>query len=435
MTTPDSLAAHLGADAPDTAVLHTERPAKSAVVELADSTSAETSLAAADVDLEASLPPDAALLRVFRSLYNGKSVFGMHFTFGGYTESAPDDESADDLLAVLQTIPEACSRAADSSGKTGNWQDAYFKTLAMWKSNPSLTRWIHQIFTVGIVDPYPSLTVRDNTAFGIPWELYYKQAFHVGPNPSPESGWLGALTRVVRWVTLAEGGVTGRELATPACWTAGLLMLEDKDLHQPDDKFDDYLVQQPRTADMFELLDWLENCEDPFGMVLIRCHGIFDEDPSKLVLFGIPYNRYEAWGYRKLAECAPLVFLNVCAGARASGGLAGHPVSFSELFLRKGASGVIAATADIDADHSWAFAEELLSDACRAEQNIAEWIRSRRADYAADVAAVATTRPDSQNDHEADFKRFFEAFKIVYFGHPDSTLRSLRDSSAGAGST
>jgi hypothetical protein len=439
MTAQDSLAAHLAADSQAEA-RGAERVPRSAVGELAGTKSAQTPLDAADsADLGASLPDNAALLVVSRSLRPGRSSFRAQFHFGQQTESSPDDDSADELLAELQTIPAASTLAAEAAEADDPtpWRQAYFNTVGMWIAYPALIRWIHRVFTSGVADP--CLIVRDNTTFGIPWELFYKQAVYSGPNPSEQSGWLGSLIRVVRWVTLSDGGVSCRNEATAAAWQAGMLMLEDTGLHQDGDKFDDYLVEHPRTPNMYELLGWLAHREGPFGMVLIRCHGVFSDDPRKLTLCDIPYNEYEPRNYQMLARNAPLVFLNVCAGARASGGQAGHPFSFSELFLRKGASGVIAATADIDVDHSHEFAKDLLADACVSAANVAEWIRKRRAGYAAYAERLASEQPPMDpeqrkkydKEHERDFKRFFEAFKLVYFGHPESTLHALRNGSGG----
>jgi len=420
MTEP--IDAHLRADAHADKIREGTRPGKSTVAELADHNAPQTDLPAAEVDALGALPSDTALLVVVAEQYDS---FHMTFYHGGFSDSSPVGSAAP-LRKNMLTIPGITRKVAGSSNDPGAdeylpWRDSYFQLASMWQWNDDLIGWIHRLFTPG--EPRTRLIVKDNTGFGIPWELYFKHSVPTGPNATPVRGWLGALIPVVRWTALHEGGLTNRREAEKKDCVAGMLVLEADNLGRLTESFDHFLAE-PRTEDMRTLLRWLENRAGPFGLVMIRCHGSQADHQGRPVLCRIPYDEYAYKEYPALAHNGALVFLNACFGATPSGDPSELPATFSELFLRKGASGVIAATSDIDVDHSQDLAEDLLAAASqKSPLNIACWLLKWREEYAQKAEHAADLEPLKAN--ESTFRRFFEAFKYVYFGHFDTTLHAI----------
>ena len=168
---------------------------------------------------------------------------------------------------------------------------------------------------------------------------------------------------------------------------------------------------------------WLENRAGPFGLVMIRCHGSQADHQGRQCSAGFP-TMSTLQGIPRVGHNGALVFLNACFGATPNGDPSELPATFSELFLRKGASGVIAATSDIDVDHSQDLAEDLLAAASqKSPLNIACWLLKWREEYAQKAEHAADLEPLKAN--ESTFRRFFEAFKYVYFGHFDTTLHAI----------
>ena len=409
------------------AVRKGNRPEKTSIEELAGQKRPETLLAAVDADLHEGLPADTALLVVARK---HPGTFQMTFHHGEARHSAPEgpDAPVRKKLLTISEFAHAAARPPDrGSSRNMPWRTAYFQLANMWVGNNELTRWIHGLLTCGA--PQPRLIVKDDSGFGIPWELFFQQSVPVGPNATPVRGWLGALIPVARWTTLHDAGLSKRKVAEKKDYVAGLLLLETEDLRKLTDRFDSFLVE-PRTEDMRKLWDWLETRSTPFGLVMIRCHGSQPGQDGHGELCEISYNEYAYRDFQALASHGALVFLNACFGAAPEGDPSSQPASFSELFLRKGASGVIAATAEIDVDHSQDLAEELLAAASKGNSLIiSDWLHNWRREYAQDAEKAALVAPESAE--ESVFKRFFEAFKYIYFGHFDSTLRAVPNGTGG----
>lgn len=417
----ESLDYYLTADARADRARDGKRPGKSEVADLASRQVPGPPQDGVDADLLGALPDGTALLQVVPTKQHDS--FHMTFYFGGACDSAPAEDSVP-LRQHLLTIPSIARKVANAqhdrgSGQHMPWRESYLELSTIWRYNDHLMNWIHRLLTCDAAPP--RLIVKDGTGLGIPWELYFKHAVYNGPNASPQRGWLGALIPVVRWISLSDGGLANRGRAEKKDCVAGLLMLEDDDLGRLDDRFDHILVA-PRTKDMWTLLSWLEERNEPFGLVMIRCHGSEPDAQGRQALGQIPYNEYDYKDYPALAGNGALVFLNACFGAAANGDPSQQPGHFSELFLRKGASGVIAATSDIDIDHSQELAEDLLTAAMNNPLNIAGWLRGWRSEYA--ERAEQAAKLGRQRDQDNTFKRFFEAFKYVYFGHLDSTLQA-----------
>jgi hypothetical protein len=315
----------------------------------------------------------------------------------------------DDDLAE-QRPPALALGNLDSEDAT--WQDKYHDVMSWWAAKHKLVTWMRDL----LAGEHSRLVVWDNTSHEIPWELFY----HRPPGGEPK-GWLGELIPVVRWTAVHDGTQAWHYSAQKRESVGGLLMYEASDMGVKPDGFAKYEIA-PRSRTMLDLMSRIEQPALQFGLMVIRCHGKYSRDTRKFKLADLSLNAYTEFGMRALKKSGAVVLLNAC--------VSGRPVvderhpgtatrSFAELFLRYGAGGVIATTGDIDLNHSHDFAVRLLSNAENNPVNIAEALRAHRHHYAKQVRF----QPGVQRT-EQQFKEFFASFMYVYFGHPDTILRT-----------
>ncbi|MEK2493190.1 CHAT domain-containing protein [Kitasatospora purpeofusca] len=294
-----------------------------------------------------------------------------------------------------------------------------------WQYQSTLVRWIRELFAA---EPQPHLVIWDNTAHNIPWELFYHQP-SVTSGGGPE-GWLGELVPVVRWTSIHDGQRIADYSASHHISRGGLLMLEEENLAVPDDGFAEYLVEPPfRSID--ELMRRLDQPDEPPGLVMIRCHGFYARSASEFSIGGPSLNRLTDYSMKTLREFRPPVVLNSCASGQAiqDEQLPGHPVrSFVELFLRYGASAVVAVNGDIDKNHSHEFATRLVANAADRPVNLAAALQEHRRYYRAELDRQEPGR--DPKDVDEDYKHFLTSFLYVYYGHPETTLHLTQPANA-----
>ncbi len=184
-----------------------------------------------------------------------------------------------------------------------------------------------------------------------------------------------------------------------------------------------------------------------FGLAIVHVHGEYSQQAGQFMLDGVPLNELDEYPMGALDRSGALVLLNACASGRPSVDPGNHqavPRSFVEVFLRSGAAGVIATAADIDLNQRHEFAVRLVNSARGKDINIAETLRTQRADYAKkardiralrDKADIERGKPPAGRtltDAELDridknvddaYKWFFAWFAYLYFGHPGTLLR------------
>ncbi|WP_425553519.1 CHAT domain-containing protein [Dactylosporangium salmoneum] len=119
-----------------------------------------------------------------------------------------------------------------------------------------------------------------------------------------------------------------------------------------------------------------------------------------------------------------LVLLNACGSARLLGDdRLGEELtrSFAEIFLRRGARGVIATTGDVRKLVSAEFVQQLLMGTEQHDVSVPTALRAYRARLAADVKHGE--RDDARA--EARLVAFFNGFMYLYFGNPHTLLRMI----------
>ncbi|WP_049580731.1 CHAT domain-containing protein [Streptomyces sp. SBT349] len=379
------------------------------------------------VGLNAALPADVAMLRVTGSSWEGRPRLNLSWHHGGSVEVATHEQVSIELppadLSLARLVAEAAEAEAEGAARPSGarpWQDTYYEVMNWWLPESRLVEWVRELLAAR---GQPRLVIWDNTPYDIPWELLYHQP-SLDAEPSDE-GWLGELIPVVRWLSVHDGARSRDWSAEERASEGGLLMLEDERFAEREDSFAPYLVE-PRARTVQELMNRLGDHLDPFGLLLIRCHGVYSRATRNFTLGGLSLNEYTDFTMRALRRHRAPVLLNACSSGRTvleARGPGGQVRSFAELFLRRGACAVIATVGDIDLNHSHDFAVRLLHTTEERRTNLAAVLHAHRRHYARRARRRAGEARDSRT--EADFKLFFASFLYVYYGHPDTSLRTL----------
>ncbi|RKN08584.1 CHAT domain-containing protein [Streptomyces radicis] len=376
------------------------------------------------------LPPDVALLRVTATSRGGHEQLTLSWHHGGTMRTAPDERlSVQGPLSELSLAALVARAAAESEGKHP-WRAAYYDVMNWWLPETRLGEWLRELLAAA---GQPRLVVWDNTPYDIPWELLYHQparptgrdgdAAEDTQDTVPErQGWLGELIPVVRWVSVYDGARARAYSAERHVGEGGVLMLEDERFTDGRDDFGRYLVEPP-TRTVQALMHRLDQPVEPFGLLLIRCHGVHSPMSRHFSLGGLSLNEYTDFPMTALDVHRAPVLLNACSSGRTVRDPRRPDAAargFPELFLRRGASAVIATVGDIDLNHSHDFALRLLHEAEEAPTRFADALHRHRGHY----ARRARRTPGAEDRRgEADFKLFLHSFLYVYYGHPDSSLR------------
>lgn len=390
-------------------------------------------------DITGSLPADAAMLRVMARHCRGEPSFTLFFHYRQKVKRADRPHELEEQRPPRLALANLGAQIAGS--KAANpWAAKYYEIAEWWRTKHRLEQWIDRLRAE---QAEPQLVVWDQTTFEIPWELYYH-------DPDPESlcarlskpaGWLGTLLPLIRWTTVHAGRRALSYSAVVGKLRGGVLVCEDERLEFDPDTFAAYQVGE-RSKKMEHLLDRLSTSDESFGLLLIRCHGRYSTDLNTFTLGDIPYHQLSYKAMPALERTGAVVLINSCVSGRTVTDSAHHsvePRSFAEIFLRKGASAVIATVGDVELLSSHEFALWLVDRAADAQH---EGEEDRGLNLAAALTeyrrgclerAEQALRDGSPAVAEKEIRRFFNSCMYVYFGHPGTTLRTtaVRGEDAG----
>jgi len=289
------------------------------------------------------------------------------------------------------------------------------------------------------------LVVWDDTRFRIPWELLLLPADRELGLPR---GHLGGLVTVTRWMSMKPWFPRYvRRFTNPNPYQASgpVVAYIADDMEHDRDILGDFVVHDARGVEnLFEILAGEEIlARDPaaFAMVYVACHGEFGDDPGDCVLGGFPLGRAGRFSddLPKLREQPTLVFLNGCrTGAIGldtrkynDGALRG----FAAVFLRCGATGVLATTGAVGREEAGALAHVLIGHLkVNRDLTVADAVRRLRA--AASRRILELLRTDIPEDErraaDEELLSLLYPFMYVYFGSP-RMLMSFAQSGGLAG--
>ncbi|MGW7385344.1 hypothetical protein [Streptomyces sp. NPDC054794] len=386
-----------------------------------------------DAGLSAELPPDTALLCVKGTTYAGEPSFELHFHHRGRVFAA--NRSTD--LAHRRQPGLGLPRLVERAERKG-WRSTYRHVKGWWQTETVLAAWVDRLKQ----GDAPRLIVWDQTPHEIPWELLHRRSagLHRPPRRNGNGdgngggdggagagagagGWLGATLPVIRWTTVWDGARAWRYDARPQHCRGGVLVYEDPEFAVAVDSVVKHEVGE-RSTTMADLRTRLGDPATAFGLLLIRCHGKYSEDIEEFRLGGVPLPELsEDWEMDALQETGAAVLINSCVSARPVVDRrynAAVPRNFAEVFLRWGASAVIATVAEVSKAHAHDFAARLVRSARHGPVNLADELMKHRAYYAR-RAERALAAGDEDGAEEA-LEAFFTSFMYAYFGHPGTTL-------------
>jgi hypothetical protein len=301
------------------------------------------------------------------------------------------------------------------------------------------------------------LVIWDDTAFRIPWELFWlgseveSEEASAGPD-----GWLGALFTVTRWLTIkmAWSGRLQNFLQLPANADEGPVaaFIDPRMRHdalllgefqvEPASSMERLFVDlKKKPLTVAELAGAELNGTDlntvarPLAMVYVACHGEFGDRLEDIRLGRFPLSRaYQLGGngLRRLVDRSTLVFLNACR----SGSIGidtgmlndGAQRGFAEVFLRARAAGVLATTGAVGDDLAHTVARDLFEE-LRSDPGlpVAEAVRRLREQAAILIAQEqelesADLSPADQKAANSRLLPFVYRFMYVYYGSPRMVL-------------
>lgn len=361
-----------------------------------------------DASLTDTLPAHTALLCVTAtpSPPGERRRFRLAFHF-----DAEIDESSNADLEAQQVPDLSLTQIADR----GQWRRDFFEMAAWWVDLAHLRYWMSRLAATR--DGNTRLIVWDNTDHQIPWELV-----HLGDGTAEDfDGWLGASVEILRWTSIHHTGRSALYSAPLAVTKGEVAVLETPDV-SPGQTIAKMArgVLTFKTADMKALVGHLGRDEENVALVIVHCHGISASNGSDFTLAGTSMNELERMRMPTLARSHSVVLLNACNTAKIvpSGPHSSRATrSFAELFLRKGASSVIATLGRVSNDHTTDFAYQLIHRGS-PDHRIARLLLSYRAEALRNLRdAVAGGNLD-----DAACARFLYSFMYVDFGHPDSIL-------------
>ncbi|AUX39643.1 uncharacterized protein SOCE26_010380 [Sorangium cellulosum] len=266
-----------------------------------------------------------------------------------------------------------------------------------------------------------TLVIKDDSSMGMPWELF----------ALADTGhkYLGAEVTTVRWVQAydGEGEVVQQALDPETCEGQVLAHIDpaERPAIEPELKElqelgatceDDILAFQARIR------------EEAAGCALLYflCHGFTGESPLHIQIGSLKDTKKRLLLARlRMADLALLkaskvvVFLNACSSGVVLQDTTllcdGEQRGFAELFLGKGACGVIGTLAEVKVGRAATLAQRFLQLACAPEgASVARLLRDLRAE-------AARAMPETPTDE--DWERLYTTFLYVYYGNPQLRLK------------
>lgn len=282
-------------------------------------------------------------------------------------------------------------------------------------------RWLRDLFAR--FGPQLQLVIADHTDYEIPWEMMELSSRQ----------FVGALFSVARWQHIVgDDDHLFLDFEQAECSGHILSYVNREELEGLGPEFevlDDFNALT--FEDITQFLRQLQQESDRFGLVFMACHGVYMDDIRTAALgsFRDAGQRLRLMSLRGrelylLQRSRAIVFINACHSGRlrTEGKYLrdAYRRGFAELFLSKGARGVIGTLGGVNDAYAAEIARELLGEASRhPDLPVAGLLRELRAR----AAALLPLEPEPEG-HE--LLRFIYTFMYVYYGNPLTRLRLKR---------
>jgi hypothetical protein len=292
------------------------------------------------------------------------------------------------------------------------------------KENRDVAWWINEL-RVAVGDNL-YLVVDDHTGFEIPWELLTLPESQSGPET-----FLGVAVSTARWQDIYDDR-TFADLRLPVCEEDHLghvAAYVDVQALKGGGTETGILTELHAAVEqgLKQLEDRLTRPEAGFGLIYLACHGHWAPSLLNFVLGSSSANGerlvlglLQAKQLRLFEQSKAVVFINACHSGRMfkenkylnTDRLRGFP----ELFLGKGAAGVIGTTGFVNDQFATKMADWLLRSLRSSDEPVSKLLRQWRTE-------VIKRLPSEPQRSEHDRVELLNAFMYVYYGNPLGRLR------------
>lgn len=352
---------------------------------------------AVSLDVEKRLAPGEAVLWV-------DDHDADRFEISGYAHATGDVEN----LKPVRRRPPSISLAAIA--RKGGRPPAQVKTLIhLWSEEVAeVTAWLVDLVQTGVVS---RVVIEDSSGHEIPWEM-----LKLPLDDEPRARYLGVELPVSR---TSCGAATARPAAAAEAQSRGaVLAYLSGELAKREQEVQSLArVRADSRPTLDDFVRCLRQGALEYSFVYMACHGthsdsIFEvalgsaEPTGERVLLGTLYDQLE------YVDLPRPIFINACHSARLVKDRmlkAEHFHGFPELFLRRGARGVIGTAGEVSDEFAAGFARTVLEQAVSdRDATLAELLRRCR-------ASVVQRAQSDGNDLD-----LVTAFMYVYYGDPEA---------------
>jgi hypothetical protein len=289
--------------------------------------------------------------------------------------------------------------------------------------NPELCKWLKTLRRR--LGEQLCLVICDYTDFEIPWEMV-----GLSPDDSPNE-YLGAVVTTVRWQPIrSKDDYLVLKPEPEECSGDAIAYVLDTELKGVGPELT--ILEQLRAViyrsskyDITTFQTHLQRQETSCGFIYISCHGGFSTNPSEIWI-GSETDSLQRLKLLALRRCQlnlvrnsqGIVFINACHSGRHQAHPSipkGYRMGFIELFLAKGARGVIGTLGAVGDSHAAKFAHDLIEESLRSPNlSVASLLRKLRLRVVENLPEQPTTQ---------DLLPFIYTFMYVYYGNPMTVLR------------
>jgi hypothetical protein len=284
--------------------------------------------------------------------------------------------------------------------------------------NIDLRKWLKKLRTMHKDELY--LIVSDYTDYEIPWEMV-----ELSPTESPNE-YIGALINTARWQDVILGDdYLELECCDDTCEGNVVAYINQQELIGVSAEVDS--LSKLNAATFEDIKDFQKHLLQDIGgcgLIYMACHGIFTENIRDMALGSLEDRTQQlklctlrTKQLKLLKNSRGIVFINACHSGRHQA----HPSipnrhrwGFAELFLQKGARGVIGTVGKVGDEYAAKFASEII-EAVQTHPNLSITAIIRKVRF-----EVISSLPEEPNTRE--LLPFIYSFMYVYYGNPMTIL-------------
>ena len=368
----------------------------------------ETSFSSNEIYIDQKLPPEVAVLQIYQNGEDKYSVWG-----GNAVSRLPSTQPKEipelslGKLVLQKELPE----------------DIRDGMSCFSEENIEIRNWLKKLRND--FDEQLCLIINDHTDFEIPWEMVELSPW----NSSSE--YIGASITTVRWQkVIREEDYLTLEVKKDKCFGSAVAYVLDTELQEIGPELDilerlQSVIYRSSTHTIEEFQTHLESNESGCGFVYISCHGNFSENLREITL-GSNSDKQQQLKLLALRRCQlnliknsqGIVFINACHSGRHQE----HPFipqgyrrGFVELFLKKGARGVIGTLGPVGNKYAGKFARDLIHESLESSKlSVAELIRKLRLRIVENLSDMPTSE---------GLECLIYTFMYVYYGNPMTVLQ------------